>query len=352
MKILFDGKILTRKITGVERYAWEILKEIDEQIERDEFTIVIPFGYKIDGIDDFKNFKICYLKGFKKLSLWEQISLPMYAKKENGLLVSLDFVNFFLKPGISTCYDVSYLANPEFFNSTTKQRLVRLKLKIYGEISKHSKYPIFTISEFQKNEIKKFYKIKDERINVASSAWQHFELIKEDNSVFEKYDIRRGDYFFSLSSDTPNKNFKWIYETAKLNPEEEFVIVGGKTSISKGELKSLGNVHYLGYQSDEIVKSLYRYCKFFIFPSFYEGFGLPPLEAMSVGADVIVSRASSLPEIFEDSAIYVDPEVPNGNLKVISKPIHENKNHILDKYSWKQSASIWIEVLRKKGGGD
>lgn len=349
MKIIFDGKILIRKITGVERYAWEVLKEIDKHMGNRDFELVIPTEYEIIGIDSFRNIKVHCLKGFKNLILWEQISLTNYARKENGFLVSFDFVNFLLKPGISTIHDMSYLANSNFFTTTIKQRLVRLKLIIYGKITKKSKYPIFTVSEFQKKEIIKYYHINEKRIIVAGNAWQHFINIKEDESIFRKFGIKKGEYYFSLSSNTPNKNFKWIYETAILNPRANFVIVGGKTSITFDKIQKLKNVLYLGYQSDEIVKALYMNCICFIFPSFYEGFGIPPLEAISVGANVIVSNTSSLPEIFEDCASYIDPTAPTRDIKKIKKPLNNDKNKVLKKYSWENSANIWIDTLKNVG---
>ena len=158
----------------------------------------------------------------------------------------------------------------------------------------------------------------------------------------------KNNYYFSLSSNTENKNFKWIYNAARSNQNSEFVIVGGKTSISPKDLRSEKNIKYLGYQSDERVKSLYRHCKAFIFPSFYEGFGTPPMEAMSVGAKIIISNTSCLPEVYGNSAYYIDPNNSNINIEeLIQCNSVVDSETVLKKYSWKNTAQIWVSILRE-----
>ncbi len=348
MKILFNGKILSRKVTGIERYARETLKVIDKISEPHEFAIAIPTWVSPDLIPKFQNFEVVYIDGFKKGVLWEQISLMNYARKRNCISVNLDFSTTVLYPGVSTLHDMSFKANKEIFSETFGQILVRNKLNLYAKCAVHSKYNVFTVSEFQKEEIQKYYKIDPERIIVTGNAWQHFRKIHEDESVFDENRIQKGSYYFSLSSNTANKNFNWIYEVAKKNPNSIFVIAGGKTSISADDLNNTDNITYIGYQSDERVKSLYRHCKAFLFPSFYEGFGIPPMEAMSVGAKVIISNTSCLPEIYEGSAIYIDPYNSDIDIEsLLDNSVVDDPNKILNKYSWEKTAQIWVDHLRK-----
>lgn len=348
MQVLINGKILYRKITGVERYAHETLREIDNRIRPYEFKIAIPNYYDEKVLLGFKNLDVVKIKGFRKGFLWDQISLPLYAAKNGYVIASLDFTTPIFRPGISTIHDMSFKVNRNFFSKSLKQQFVKLKLDLYCYSATRSRYPIFTVSQFQKNEIVQYYGISPNKVIVAGNAWQHFLRIKEDNSVFDDFGIKKGEYYFSLSSNTANKNFKWVYEAVKANPEEYFVIVGGKTSITFENLKSKRNIKYLGFQSDERVKSLYRYCKAFIFPSLYEGFGIPPMEAMAVGAKAIVSNASSLPEIYGESVYYIDPLDANVNLnKLLHRNTISDRDAVLGKYSWEKTADIWISALRK-----
>ena len=109
------------------------------------------------------------------------------------------------------------------------------------------------------------------------------------------------------------------------------------------------NLVWCGYVSDEELKALYMSCKEFIYPSFYEGFGLPPLEAMGCGCEEIyISKTSCLPEIFEDSVIYINP---NKIEKIFDKEVKIGKEKIkkvLEKYSWKKSSLKIIRTLEKE----
>lgn len=345
MKIFFNGKILYRKITGVERYARETIIEIDKIAKGLDSYIAIPADYD-EQILNFTNIKVVKVNGFSSGAWWDQCTLPRFAKRNGGVVACFDFTTSLLWPGISTIHDMSFKRNKNLFSGSWKQKLVRIKLELYCMSAKRSNYPIFTVSNFQKREISELCNINPYYIVVAENAWQHFEKIGDDYTVFDEYCIKRKNYYLSLSSNTPNKNFTWVYEVAKRNPEKEFVIVGGKTSISIDDLKSVNNIKYIGYQSDQRVKSLYRECKAFLFPSLYEGFGIPPLEAMSVGAPIIISKTSCLPEIYENSAVYIDPLNPDILLDNIELTDNTNSKRILEKYSWRMTAQKWVDCLR------
>jgi glycosyltransferase involved in cell wall biosynthesis len=150
-----------------------------------------------------------------------------------------------------------------------------------------------------------------------------------------------GKYFFALGSRSYHKNFKWIVEAAKQNPQYRFV-VSGTNSLSTSDTAldtKLDNLIYAGYLSDEQVKALMTHCKAFLQPSLYEGFGIPPLEAMSTGARCIVSNTTSLPEIYGDSVWYIDPlDYQDINIdKIMSGKIEDNYE-VRNKYSWRRSA--------------
>ena len=345
MGVVIDGKILLRKVTGVERYARETLKCLDCIIKPGEYSIAVPSSCDIKNLPHYNNLKYVIVPGFKSGALWEQISLTKYIIKNKLILVNFDYATTLFKPGISTFHDMSFKANPQFFRNKIKQRLIALKLSVYCTVIAQSAQPIVTVSKFQQNEIIKYYKIDPNRIIIAGNAWQHFDEIRVDESVIMEYSLQKGEYFFSLSSNTPNKNFKWIYENAKRFPENKYVIVGGSTSITAEELKNVDNIIYLGYQSDERVKALYKNCKAFVFPSYYEGFGIPPMEALSVGAKIVVSNIPSMKEIFEDSAYYLDPNDCSVNLNDIIQNKCNNGMYVLERYSWIKTAEIWKGLI-------
>ena len=205
---------------------------------------------------------------------------------------------------------------------------------------------IITVSEFSKREIEKYYKVSKERIKIIYNAWQHISRIAASVDIFERYpQLRKNNYYFSLSSLAANKNFKWLLYAAKNNPSEQFAIAGGgklKGVAEASGLKDFPNIHFLGYVSDADAKALMAGCKAFIFPTLYEGFGIPPLEAVASGARrIVVSDTPCMHEIYGDCAEYLNAKDYvnagiNSNGKIDSADI-------LTKYSWKESAEkLWL----------
>jgi glycosyltransferase involved in cell wall biosynthesis len=232
---------------------------------------------------------------------------------------------------------------------------------IYGKLSavwhhlminaaKHSKYPLLTVSNYSREHLAHFMKQPTERYHVISNAWQHFARIKGDEAIFEKLPkgFKRGEYFMALSSLSPHKNFIWVKEVAKRNPEKKFIIVGhaeGKTQHGSEELAA-SNIFFTGYLTDGEVKALMSECRAFIHPAIYEGFGIPPMEAMSCGAELIVSTASCLPEVYRQSAHYINPYDYEVDLdKLLKEPISP-ASEVLDAYSWKKEAAKLLNILR------
>jgi glycosyltransferase involved in cell wall biosynthesis len=112
------------------------------------------------------------------------------------------------------------------------------------------------------------------------------------------------------------------------------------------DVENLKNVKFIGYISDSDFVLLLKECKAFLFPSFYEGFGIPPLEAMCVGAPVVVSDIPVLKEIFGLSADYVDPYVAEVDINAVLKEGVANSSDVLNKFSWEKSARIIKECCR------
>ena len=109
----------------------------------------------------------------------------------------------------------------------------------------------------------------------------------------------------------------------------------------------LGNVIYVGRVSDAEARALYKYCKAFIFPSIYEGFGIPPMEALCMGASIIISDIPVFQRIYGDAAHYINPMNADVKLDEILKEPVEPAETVLSQYSWENSAKTLIEVLQK-----
>lgn len=338
-KLIINGRFLTQQITGVQRVAHELIRELDNLVKEKNIECIILAPKNIEYNNLFKNIQIKKV-GFLKGHLWEQIELPFYTFKEKGMLLNLCNTAPIINTGIVDIHDISFRVNPEFFSKKFSW-YYRILIWILVRTSKK----ILTVSEFSKKEIIKYYGVSEEKIEVVYNSWEHISRIKENSNILKKLKLKEKEFYLGVSSINPNKNFEYIVELAKLYPEKQFVIVGKKNTKVFGDLgiDNIKNLVWCGYVSDEELKGLYMTCKGFIYPSFYEGFGLPPLEAMGCGCEEIyVSNTSCLPEIFEDSVYYLNPNKVEKILELKTKK--EIKRNVLKKFSWKKASRIIMEL--------
>ncbi|MBQ6350672.1 MAG: glycosyltransferase family 4 protein [Methanobrevibacter sp.] len=348
MTYTINGKFLSERITGMQRYAIEIVKELDKISKKGELQIIVPKC--ASDIPDFQNISVVRYGKFKGIP-WEQISLPFYLYSHgiDRCLNLLSIVPFLMPKGIIVAHGVNYKVNPQFFN-TFRDKLSRLwhisNYKWYFTFTKK----IVTVSFFSQSEIMRVYHVPENRITIASNAWQHMNDIVPSVDTLDRFNYLKPDeYYYSLSSVNDNKNFKWIIQVAIRNPKSQFAIAGGRSLVEylqRNGITKPDNVYFLGYVSDEDNKTLMTHCRAFLFPTFYEGFGIPPMEAMSCGAAAIVSDTPTMHEVYEDTVHYIDPHNYDVDLdKLINEPVAP-ADKVLKKYSWKKSAKdLYARIL-------
>lgn len=346
--ICINGDFLCRNLTGIERFALEICTKLDKIIQKDSLCMYIPANAKF--IPEFQNIKI--LKSDVECTvfpLWEHIAFKKFLKKNK--FIPLDFANVtpFGYPGIVFIHDIYAKLYPSDFISL-KDKLIRSYMcMMYRYACKKAKC-LITVSNFSRHEISRTYKVPLENIHIIYNGWEHIQNVNADNSIFQKYPhLHKKKFYFTLGSLQKRKNLKWIAEYASKHTDSIFAISGkaisGMVSKDLECLKTLNNVVLLGYVSDGEVKALYENCKAFIFPSYYEGFGIPPLEALSCGAPVIIGRAASLPELYENCAHYIDCNNSDVNLEEILSAPTESASVVLEKYTYQKAAESLKNLL-------
>ena len=338
-KIIINGKFLSQKITGVQRYAREVLNRLDPLVSNLNIEIVMAEDAK--DIPDFKNIAKKVLSG-KASVFWEQIKLPLYIKKQNAIGLHLCHIAPILKPDIVCIHDANVARNPQWFT----KKLVLWYGLIHWSCALWAK-KILTVSNFSKKEIQDIFKISDSRIENIGSGWQHIERIPLCDDTLERFNLKEKSFYFSLGTQAPHKNMRWVYQCAKNNPNELFLLSGSTYhKVFKKTTEELPhNARYLGYLSDADVKTLMKNCKAFIFPSLYEGFGLPPLEALSMGTTIFASDIPIMREIFEDSVNYIDIQSQNYSLQSGFPNGSDKKASILGKYNWQFVAEKILKTL-------
>jgi glycosyltransferase involved in cell wall biosynthesis len=349
--ILINGYFLCRRLTGIERYAYEITRRLDTISRPKEISIIIPGDF--DDIPPYQNLNVIKYKKKIPHILWQLVTLQFFLLTHRRYTI-LDFGNTCLPfaPGIVFLHDIYCEFFPEDFNGF-RDKVVRLYNKWqYRLIAKRAKI-IGTVSHFSKNQIVQTYHIDPGRVTVIYSSWNHFKTIKADYSVFEHYPALSKPFYFSLGSLSKRKNIAWIIEYAAKHPEDIFALSGDTLPTSKADLEGSrpANILLLGYLDDQKVRALMERCKAFILPSYYEGFGLTPVEALSCGARVIVARAASLPEILGNTAHYIDPFNTDVDLdKLLEEPV-ESPGELLEKYSYDAAAEKVYELIKNAQRG-
>lgn len=349
-KIVINGDYLAfETCAGVSRFATELLSELDLLLDSLDVEIVTPEYAK--KIPQFQNIKI-EKYGNQSILKWKNTALPNYVKKHDGLLVDLTQAFPINVKGITCVHDCIPELIPNAYSGFVGKHIKRpLKLMQRRNVIRGS-VEILTVSHSSKKDICRIYKVNPDKVTVVGNAWQHIKRTPYDETIINRYHLKDREFYFSLGSRVEHKNLKWIVAAAGQNQGSLFVL-SGENSYCKGfdESKFPKNIIFTGYVSDGEIRSLMAQCRAFILPSIYEGFGIPPMEALAEDAQIIVSNASCLPEIYRSSAHYIDPyKLDNIDLEQILSQKVDGPEKVLAQYSWEKSAKILLGVLKKYCG--
>lgn len=336
MRIAIDATLLRKENTGTGFYIINLINGLLKlNDDNNQYYIFIDEDLAAQYFDfnRNKNFYILDKKFKNRIQrvLWQFFFLPFELRKKNiEVLHSPNYITPLIKLGfkiIVTVHDLTFFIFPEKF--TIIKRLF-FKFFVPWFIKKADK--IIAVSNNTKKDILRYFKIREEKIAVTFESIPEYYRrdILPGNEMLEKYGISR-KYFLFVGMIEPRKNILTIlkaYKKIENDLEADLVIVGKKgwyfkeieeyfESLKKEGLKN--NIIFTGYVSEPELKYFYKNALIFIYPSIYEGFGLPPLQSMACGVPVITSNTSSLPEVVGDAAIKVDPSDIDGLAETIKK---------------------------------
>lgn len=366
MVIAVDGnEANVKERVGVSVYTLEILKEFKKKADKKlQFIIYLKNKPEEHMPKEKTGFRYQVVK---PKFLWSQLSLPfnLYLKKQIDLFFAPAHYlpRFCPVSSVVTVHDLSYFYYPQDF---LKKDLYQLKNWTKYSVQKAKK--VIAVSKTTKKDLVRFYHLPYEKIEVVYNGYEK-KLKSKNLKVKTKTKISKllkQKYILYVGTLQPRKNITTLIEAfgqlAADKPDYFLVIVGKKGWLYERifeqvkKLKLEKRVYFTGYLPETIVAGLYKKAQMFVLPSFYEGFGIPILEAMSHGCPVIASFASSLPEVGGEACLYFDPN-SSADLKVKILELLKNqplKEELVKKgknrvklFSWQKCARETIGIIRK-----
>jgi glycosyltransferase involved in cell wall biosynthesis len=360
MRLAINGRFLTQPTTGVQRYAREVVSALDlllsaGQIDGRALTVELLVPPNLAHVPFLSNIT---LKQVGRLTghAWEQVELPFYTHNRS-LLNLCNTAPLAKRDQFVVIHDAAVFAMPRTF-SRPFRLWYQLLLPSLGKVAQH----IVTVSEFSRSELVRYRVAPTDKLSVVPESGEHILRVQPDTGILEEHGLGRRPFVFAVSSLNPSKNFAALARAAELldRPKFDIVIAGGTNpNVFHQSPDALPeHVLYLGYVSDQELRALYDHAACFIYPSAYEGFGLPPLEAMACGCPVIASKAASVPEICGDAALYCDPQNP---WDIADKLLHlmsdsklqlrlraKGLEHVA-RFTWKSCAEQLFRIVMSRG---
>lgn len=344
--IVVNARFLTQNVSGVQRFAFEISCQL-KKLYHDDILFLAPSNIIRSN---YTEQLVPKLIGKYTGYIWEQYELPHYLRKNGSpLLINLcNLAPVAYKNKISTIHDITFVKYPKDYPIRMRwiyNILIPFILKTSSKI--------VTVSNFSKDEISDYYKISKDRISVVYNA------VNASFSPKRNEQMLREKYILAFASTGENKNFEMIMSSFLEVTEQcknlKLYIVGECHRDRKYAVyKKCKNIIFKGRVNDDELISLYSNAIVFLYPSLYEGFGIPVIEAQTCGCPVIASNVSTFPEIVGTSALCLEPHNRKSFVNAIISLC--NDVELRDKYiklgfenvsrfSWQKSGEELIRII-------
>ena len=307
-RIFINGKFTAQRVTGVQRLAFGLVEALDRALaarpSSASWVLLCPPGAEPPPLRHIR----VEFGGPRSFGMhfWEQFALPILSR--SGCLLNLSGPAPLLKRRqVCMLPDAAVFDQPAAYT-----KLFAVWYQFMFRRLAASAVLLLTISRFSQLRLAQRLGVAPERLKVVPCAATHMQSIEQDDTALRSLALAGVTYVLAVGSANPTKNLPALIEAfGRLpHPDLRLVLVGGTNGAvfaNETALREDARILRSGPISDGQLKSLYSNASAFVFPSLYEGFGLPPLEAMSLGCPVVASNAASIPEVCGDAAVYFDP---------------------------------------------
>jgi glycosyltransferase involved in cell wall biosynthesis len=376
LRIAIDATPILPKPSGIGLYVANLVEALGELRSQESFDLNLIYQ---PGLKNWLRGKLSfpvYLQDYSNLRSFPlpvrlsnlfiqfpELFLPQF-EQSFGAPDIVHGTNYTVFPfrhsqKVMTIYDLTFIRYPEYANSTVKAYSERVQRCLkWTDL-------VLTISESSKQDIVRFLGVKPEKVVVTplASRYRSNTVIGSEESV--QYDFSK-PYILFVSTIEPRKNIVNLIAAfdelkQKYRLDHQLVLIGQKGWLYEEIFERIArspyqkSIHHLSYLSDRLVALFYSRADVFVYPSHYEGFGLPVLEAMTLGAPVVAANASSLPEVAGEAAILINPndvtEITEAILQVVSDA--QLRDRLIQKgrmrsqqYSWKNTAKATLKAYK------
>jgi glycosyltransferase involved in cell wall biosynthesis len=352
-----NGRFTAQRQTGVQRYAREIVRAMDQILLEDKeiagrlrFDLIVPPS----SPDDIELSQI----GTRRTPLgsghaWDQCVLPFY--RNSGVLSLGNFGPLLVPQHLVCIHDANTFLEPGSYSASFRAAYQTL-LPLVGRLAKR----VATVSRYSADMLVKYKIATEDKIFIAPNGHEHSLRWNASLATSPVLKLLKRPYVLLLGSRAKHKNIEVILEQAKALDQGgiDIVVVGAAASIfaDGGSDITASNVHYPGYVSDDDLAAMYEGALCLAFPSREEGFGLPVLEAMARGCPVVASNAASLVEVGGEAVIRVSPQRGSEwrdailglcRLRDLRMSLIEKGQKRVELFSWKRSAGMYLDEIMR-----
>jgi len=372
MRIAIDAHSVGARLGGNETYAINLIEALAQIDQTNHYTLYVTKPPAVDRFANrWPNFTV-------RLTLPHTpiVRIPLTLSRElrrhpvDLLHVQYTAPPFAPCPIVTTIHDLAYEHLPETFNRRSWMQM-RLTVRRTARRAAH----IITVSEYSRQDIIKTYGIDPEFVTVTPEAAPHsFARVTDEDrlsNVRKSYGIER-DYILSLCSIQPRKNLVRLIQAYSLlrrsHPEgklPQLVLAGKRAWLDNETMRAAqrdelsADIRFTGYVADEDLNALYSGATCFVYPSYFEGFGLPVLEAMKCGTPVIAGNRTSIPEVAGEAALLFDPFDVNSLVEALTRVVNDSEYRATlsvkglqraNEFSWQTTARLTLAVYEKTVG--